>query len=115
MADHYVVGVAGVIASLFYNSLAYLLLWVMFVYKDGNGTATSLIKENGTVKGVHYKDKTSRLLTAYTPLIVAFSLTLGLAAQLNFKKGEVAAMAATKKLSSLFSLVCVFHANANTS
>ncbi|KAK8516600.1 hypothetical protein V6N12_049323 [Hibiscus sabdariffa] len=34
------------------------------------GTVTSLIEENGTVKGVHYKDKTGRLLTAHALLTV---------------------------------------------
>ncbi|KAL4346764.1 hypothetical protein GQ457_17G001850 [Hibiscus cannabinus] len=34
------------------------------------GTVTSLIEENETVKGVHYKDKTGRLLTAHAPLTV---------------------------------------------
>ncbi|XP_039043865.1 squalene monooxygenase SE2-like isoform X1 [Hibiscus syriacus] len=34
------------------------------------GTVTSLIEENGTVKGVHYKDKSGRLLSAYAPLTV---------------------------------------------
>ncbi|KAK8516599.1 hypothetical protein V6N12_049322 [Hibiscus sabdariffa] len=34
------------------------------------GTVTSLIEENGTVKGVHYKDKTGRLPTAYAPLTI---------------------------------------------
>ncbi|GMJ06972.1 DROUGHT HYPERSENSITIVE 2, SQUALENE EPOXIDASE 1 [Hibiscus trionum] len=34
------------------------------------GTVTSLIQENGAVKGVHYKDKSGRLLTAYAPLTV---------------------------------------------
>ncbi|KAK9001555.1 hypothetical protein V6N11_083337 [Hibiscus sabdariffa] len=34
------------------------------------GTVTSLIEDNGTVKGVHYKDKTGRLLTARAPLTV---------------------------------------------
>ncbi|GMJ06970.1 DROUGHT HYPERSENSITIVE 2, SQUALENE EPOXIDASE 1 [Hibiscus trionum] len=34
------------------------------------GTVTSLIEENGTVKGVHYKDKSGRFLTAYAPLTV---------------------------------------------
>ncbi|KAE8664654.1 Squalene epoxidase 1 [Hibiscus syriacus] len=34
------------------------------------GTVTSLVEENGTVKGVHYKDKSGRLLTAYAPLTV---------------------------------------------
>ncbi|KAE8727149.1 Squalene epoxidase 2 [Hibiscus syriacus] len=34
------------------------------------GAVTSLIEENGTVKGVHYKDKSGQLLTAYAPLTV---------------------------------------------
>ncbi|KAE8727150.1 Squalene epoxidase 2 [Hibiscus syriacus] len=34
------------------------------------GAVTSLIEENGTVKGVHYKDKRGQLLTAYAPLTV---------------------------------------------
>ncbi|GMJ06973.1 DROUGHT HYPERSENSITIVE 2, SQUALENE EPOXIDASE 1 [Hibiscus trionum] len=34
------------------------------------GTVTSLIEDNGTVKGVHYKDKSGRLLTAHAPLTV---------------------------------------------
>ncbi|KAL4347632.1 hypothetical protein GQ457_17G001870 [Hibiscus cannabinus] len=34
------------------------------------GTVTSLIEENGTVKGVQYKDKSGRRLTAYAPLTV---------------------------------------------
>ncbi|KAE8664653.1 Squalene epoxidase 2 [Hibiscus syriacus] len=35
------------------------------------GTVTSLIEENGTVRGVHYKDKSGdRLLSAYAPLTV---------------------------------------------
>ncbi|KAE8727273.1 Squalene epoxidase 2 [Hibiscus syriacus] len=32
------------------------------------GTVTSLIEENGTVKGVHYKDKSGQLMTAYASL-----------------------------------------------
>ncbi|GMJ03623.1 DROUGHT HYPERSENSITIVE 2, SQUALENE EPOXIDASE 1 [Hibiscus trionum] len=34
------------------------------------GTVTSLLEENGTVNGVHYKDKSGRLLSAYAPLTV---------------------------------------------
>ncbi|KAK8561173.1 hypothetical protein V6N12_048247 [Hibiscus sabdariffa] len=34
------------------------------------GTVTSLLEENGTVKGVHYMDKSGRVLTAYAPLTV---------------------------------------------
>ncbi|KAK8561167.1 hypothetical protein V6N12_048241 [Hibiscus sabdariffa] len=34
------------------------------------GTVTSLLEENGTVKGVHYKDTSGRVLTAYAPLTV---------------------------------------------
>ncbi|KAK8561166.1 hypothetical protein V6N12_048240 [Hibiscus sabdariffa] len=34
------------------------------------GTVTSLLEENGTVKGVHYKDTSGRLQTAYAPLTV---------------------------------------------
>ncbi|KAE8654386.1 Squalene monooxygenase [Hibiscus syriacus] len=33
-------------------------------------TVTSLLEENGTVKGVHYKDKSGQALTAYAPLTV---------------------------------------------
>ncbi|KAK8561171.1 hypothetical protein V6N12_048245 [Hibiscus sabdariffa] len=35
-----------------------------------NRTVTSLIEENGTVNGVHYKDTSGRRLTAYAPLTV---------------------------------------------
>ncbi|KAE8687066.1 Squalene epoxidase 2 [Hibiscus syriacus] len=34
------------------------------------GTVTSLLEGNGTVKGVHYKDKSGQLQTAYAPLTV---------------------------------------------
>ncbi|KAL1106462.1 hypothetical protein V6Z11_D04G204400 [Gossypium hirsutum] len=34
------------------------------------GTVTSLLEENGIVKGVHYKDKSGQLLTAYAPLTI---------------------------------------------
>ncbi|MBA0751087.1 hypothetical protein Gogos_002454 [Gossypium gossypioides] len=34
------------------------------------GTVTSLLEENGTIKGVHYKDKSSQMLTAYASLTV---------------------------------------------
>ncbi|KAK8714468.1 hypothetical protein V6N13_149659 [Hibiscus sabdariffa] len=34
------------------------------------GTVTSMIEENGTIKGVYYKDKSGRLQTAYAPLTV---------------------------------------------
>ncbi|KAL4355104.1 hypothetical protein GQ457_06G001590 [Hibiscus cannabinus] len=34
------------------------------------GTVTSLLEVNGTVKGVHYMDKSGRVLTAYAPLTV---------------------------------------------
>ncbi|XWS62503.1 hypothetical protein CRYUN_Cryun06bG0016600 [Craigia yunnanensis] len=34
------------------------------------GTVTSLLEENGTVKGVHYKNKSGQLLTAYAPLTI---------------------------------------------
>ncbi|KAB2036097.1 hypothetical protein ES319_D04G199500v1 [Gossypium barbadense] len=34
------------------------------------GTVTSLIEENGIVKGVHYKNKSGQVLTAYAPLTI---------------------------------------------
>ncbi|XVF45797.1 hypothetical protein PTKIN_Ptkin02bG0235600 [Pterospermum kingtungense] len=34
------------------------------------GTVTSLLEENGTVKGVHYKNKSGEMLTAYAPLTI---------------------------------------------
>ncbi|XVE67388.1 hypothetical protein DITRI_Ditri08aG0156300 [Diplodiscus trichospermus] len=34
------------------------------------GTVTSLLEENGTVKGVHYKNKGGQELTAYAPLTI---------------------------------------------
>ncbi|MBA0782172.1 hypothetical protein Gotri_003033 [Gossypium trilobum] len=34
------------------------------------GTATSLLEENGIVKGVHYKNKSGQMLTAYAPLTI---------------------------------------------
>ncbi|XVF68152.1 hypothetical protein PTKIN_Ptkin10aG0181000 [Pterospermum kingtungense] len=34
------------------------------------GTVTSLLEENGTVKGVHYKNKSGHELTAYAPLTI---------------------------------------------
>ncbi|KAB2088167.1 hypothetical protein ES319_A04G156000v1 [Gossypium barbadense] len=34
------------------------------------GTVTFLLEENGIVKGVHYKDKSGQLLTAYAPLTI---------------------------------------------
>lgn len=34
------------------------------------GTVTSLVEEKGTIKGVHYKTKTSQELTAYAPLTI---------------------------------------------
>ncbi|KHG05747.1 Squalene monooxygenase [Gossypium arboreum] len=34
------------------------------------GTVTSLLEENGTIKGVHYKDKSGQILTAYASLTV---------------------------------------------
>ncbi|XP_022724947.1 squalene monooxygenase-like [Durio zibethinus] len=36
----------------------------------GQGTVTSLLEENGTVKGVHYKNKSGQVLTAYAPLTI---------------------------------------------
>lgn len=34
------------------------------------GTVTSLIEENGTIKGVHYKNKSGQELEAYAPLTI---------------------------------------------
>ncbi|PPD86353.1 hypothetical protein GOBAR_DD16710 [Gossypium barbadense] len=34
------------------------------------GTAISLLEENGIVKGVHYKNKSGQMLTAYAPLTI---------------------------------------------
>ncbi|XVE48654.1 hypothetical protein DITRI_Ditri01bG0019400 [Diplodiscus trichospermus] len=34
------------------------------------GTVTSLLEENGTVKGVHYRNKSGQVLTAFAPLTV---------------------------------------------
>ncbi|KAK8561168.1 hypothetical protein V6N12_048242 [Hibiscus sabdariffa] len=34
------------------------------------GTVTSLLEKNGTVKGVHYKDTSGRVQTAYAPLTI---------------------------------------------
>ena len=34
------------------------------------GTVTGLVEEKGTIKGVHYKTKTSQELTAYAPLTI---------------------------------------------
>ncbi|XVF45798.1 hypothetical protein PTKIN_Ptkin02bG0235700 [Pterospermum kingtungense] len=34
------------------------------------GTVTSLLEENGTVKGVHYKNKSGQVLIAYAPLTI---------------------------------------------
>lgn len=34
------------------------------------GTVTSLLEDNGTVKGIHYKTRTGQELTAYAPLTV---------------------------------------------
>nr|XP_012466316.1 unnamed protein product [Gossypium raimondii]KJB84329.1 hypothetical protein B456_N018600 [Gossypium raimondii] len=34
------------------------------------GTVTSLIEDNGIVKGVHYKNKSGQVLTAYAPLTI---------------------------------------------
>nr|KJB77878.1 hypothetical protein B456_012G162700 [Gossypium raimondii] len=53
--------------------LSYLFHWkrfiLMFVSLE-QGTVISLLEENGIVKGVHYKDKSGQLLTAYAPLTI---------------------------------------------
>lgn len=36
----------------------------------GQGTVTSLIEENGTIKGVHYKTKAGQELEAFAPLTI---------------------------------------------
>ncbi|KAK8564398.1 hypothetical protein V6N12_036523 [Hibiscus sabdariffa] len=40
------------------------------------GTVTSLLEENGTVKGVHYKDTNGRVLMAYAPLTIVLAMAL---------------------------------------
>lgn len=45
-----------------------LVLWCSVRLEQG--TVTSLLEENGTVKGVQYKTKSGEEITAYAPLTV---------------------------------------------
>lgn len=42
----------------------------MFSVRMEQGTVTSLLERNGTIKGVEYKTKTGEKHTAYAPLTV---------------------------------------------
>ena len=50
-----------------FNSVCFLILCSVRLEQ---GTVTSLVEEKGTIKGVHYKTKTSQELTAYAPLTI---------------------------------------------
>lgn len=45
-------------------------LSIIFSVRLEQGTVTSLLEENGTIKGVQYKTKTGQELTAYAPLTI---------------------------------------------
>lgn len=44
--------------------------WIFFSVRLEQGTVTSLLEENGTVKGVQYKTKDGKEMMAYAPLTV---------------------------------------------
>ncbi|XWS33404.1 hypothetical protein CRYUN_Cryun22dG0079500 [Craigia yunnanensis] len=60
------------------TAISWICNSVNFYYEKGaninasleQGTITSLLEKNGTVKGVHYKNKNGKLLTAYAPLTI---------------------------------------------
>lgn len=47
-----------------------LFIHIFFSVTLVQGTVTSLLEENGSVKGVRYKTKTGEELTAYAPLTI---------------------------------------------
>lgn len=55
------------------NSVHHVVMrsfWIFSSVRLEQGTVTSLLEENGTVKGVQYKTKDGKEMTAYAPLTV---------------------------------------------
>lgn len=56
--------------QFFFYKLLRVLSNLMFSVRMEQGTVTSLLERNGTIKGVEYKTKTGEKHTAYAPLTV---------------------------------------------
>lgn len=59
-----------IIWNKFFYKLLNVLSNLMFSVRMEQGTVTSLLERNGTIKGVEYKTKTGEKHTAYAPLTV---------------------------------------------